>query len=61
VLSGYLLGGDHYTLLFSLAAVCYLGAMLLLVPWFGREAALLHHEVPSAIPQEQEISPYAGR
>jgi MFS family permease len=57
VLSGYLLTQGNYALIFSLAGLCYLGAMLMLVPWFGREATLLHREAPTILP-EQELSPY---
>lgn len=42
VASGFLIARLGYGVDFALAACCYLGAMLLLTPWFGRERVLLH-------------------
>jgi MFS family permease len=41
VASGFLIAHGGYALDFILAAICYASAMLLLTPWFGREARLL--------------------
>jgi len=41
VISGFLIARAGYWLDFTLAAICYFTAMLLLTPWFGRESRLL--------------------
>jgi MFS family permease len=42
VASGFIIARLGYGVDFTLAAMCYLAAMLLLTPWFGRERRLLH-------------------
>ena len=59
VISGYANKAHGYGVLFLAAAVCYLAAMLLLVPWFGKEQSLSQTEdsAPSIVqPQSAAIS-----
>lgn len=57
VASGVLIAHGGYALDFTLAAICYMSAMLLLTPWFGREARLLRaSQADAAQPSKTQLT-----